>query len=80
MQQAKEIDQAKPAFFQKNARHESKDWREEEFEGWKKLQEETKMDFNPDGKSYEEISDFFKISTDKNALTDMNTKMFESMF
>lgn len=80
MQQAKEIDQAKPAFFQKNARHESKDWREEEFEGWKKLQEETKMDFNPDGKSYEEIRDFFKISTDKNALTDMNTKMFESMF
>ena len=38
------------------------------------------MDFNPDGKSYEEIRDFFKISTDKNALTDMNTKMFESMF
>jgi hypothetical protein len=74
-----EVDEKRPAFFQKNARHQNNDWREEEFENWKKLQEATKMDFNPDEKSYEEMRDFFKVPTDKNVLEDMNTRMFESM-
>lgn len=81
IQHAKEVDSNRPALFQKNARHEpSKDWRQEEYEAWKKLQEEIKMDFNPDDKSYEELRDFFRVPKDKNILTDMNERMFDNMF
>jgi hypothetical protein len=37
----KEIEERKPAFFQDTKK--LKDWREEEFEAWKKLQKETEM-------------------------------------
>ena len=53
-------------------------WREKEHEAYKQLQKNTKMDFDPDTKSHEELREFFKISKTKSALQDMNNKMFES--
>ena len=46
--------------------------KEQEYEAWKKLQEQTKMDFDPDEKSHEELREFFKVSKEKNAIEDMN--------
>lgn len=57
-----------------------KPWKEQEFEAWKKLQQETKMDFDPDEKSQEELREFFKISKDKNALDHMNEQVFEYLY
>ena len=37
------------------------------------------MDFSPDGKSHEELREFFKVPTDKGMVEDMNEKMFEHM-
>ena len=36
------------------------------------------MDFDPDSKTHEELREFFKVSKDKDAVSDMNIKMFES--
>lgn len=80
MKRDKELDEKKPAFFQKNAMRGSDDWRQQEFENYKKLQKETEMDFDPNTKTHEEIRDFFKVSAEKDVLTDMNSKMFDSMF
>ena len=74
----KEIEERKPAFFQDTKK--LKDWREEEFEAWKKLQKETEMNFDPEEKSEAEMRAFFRMSEDgKNALDDMSAKMFESL-
>ena len=77
----KEVDARKPAFFQKvNQELPEKEltWREKEHEAHKSLAKKTKMDFDPDTKSHEELREFFKISKEKSAVTHMNNKMFES--
>lgn len=95
-QQDTEYEKNKPAMFRKSAiRNEAmydnmsttqeeklkqKPWKEQEFEAWKKLQQETKMDFDPDEKSQEELREFFKISKDKNALDHMNEQVFEYLY
>ena len=37
------------------------------------------MNFNPDGKSHEELRKHFKVPEDKGMVDDMNEKMFEHM-
>ena len=73
-----QIESAKPAFFQKGSEKPT-NWREEEYEAWKKLQKNTEMNFNPDGKSHEELRKHFKVPEDKGMVDDMNEKMFEHM-
>ena len=53
-------------------------WRELEHEAYKKLQKATEMNFDPDTKTHEQLREFFKISDDRDAVQDMNEKMFES--
>lgn len=80
MRQAK-IESKKPAFFQKDTfekPHRELSWREKEHEAYKKFKEASKMDFDPEKKSYEELKEFFKISGDTSAVNDMTQKMLES--
>ena len=67
----KEVDARKPAFFQKvNQELPEKEltWREKEHEAHKSLAKKTKMDFDPDTKSHEELREFFKISKENDNL------------
>lgn len=66
----KRIEQNKPAFFQ-DEKKSKPDWRAEEYEGYKKLQEQTRMDFNPDQKTDEQLHDFFRLNKEKGAVDDM---------
>ena len=43
----KNIESKKPAFFQKNA-EKPMNWKEQQFESWKKLRSADEMNFNPD--------------------------------
>ncbi len=53
-------------------------WREVEHEAYKKLQKSSEMNFDPEKKTHEELREFFKVSDSKDAVSDMNQKMFES--
>ena len=53
--------------------------KEEEIQSWKKLQEVTNMNFNPDEKSHDELREFFKVSGEKDAVTDMHERMLDKL-
>jgi len=75
----KEAEENKPAFF-RDERKVNKDWREDEYEAWKKLQKQTEMNFDPDTKTPDELREFFRLNKEGgNALEDMSAKMFESL-
>eukprot|EP00349_Pseudokeronopsis_sp_Brazil_P011934 CAMPEP_0202976560 /NCGR_PEP_ID=MMETSP1396-20130829/78620_1 /ASSEMBLY_ACC=CAM_ASM_000872 /TAXON_ID= /ORGANISM="Pseudokeronopsis sp., Strain Brazil" /LENGTH=61 /DNA_ID=CAMNT_0049714111 /DNA_START=25 /DNA_END=210 /DNA_ORIENTATION=- len=61
MQEDKEIESKKPAMYRKEVGKEEEE-PNEEYEAWKKLQEQMKMDFNPDEKSLDELAEHFKVS------------------
>lgn len=72
-QDEKDIEEAKPAFFRDETKVEPTDWKEDEFEAWKKLQKETEMNFKPEEKTPEELREFFRLNKDgDNALEDMS--------
>ena len=73
------VEANKPAFFRKEFKEKPKDWREQEYEAYKKLEQNTKMNFNPDEQSYEKLREFFKVPKDKNVITDMNDQVFERL-
>ena len=37
------------------------------------------MNFNPDEKSHDELREFFKVSSEKHAVTDMHEKMLDKL-
>jgi hypothetical protein len=54
-------------------------WKENEYEAWKKLQKSLEMDFDPSEKTSDQLKEFFKVSSDKNVLEDMNEKILHSL-
>ena len=77
-QEDRKVEDQKPAFFRDERK--TSDWRDDEYEAWKKLQKQTEMNFNPDQKSPEELREFFRLNKDGgDALKDMSAKMFESL-
>ena len=60
-----QVDARRPALFQKKyAEKPEREMtrREKEAEAFKELKKQTKMDFDPDTKTHEELREFFKIS------------------
>ena len=74
----KNIESNKPAFFQKNVEKQM-NWKEQQFESWKKLKSADEMNFDPDKKSHEEMREFFKVSDTKDMVTDMHEKMLKKV-
>ena len=58
-----------------------KDWKEEEYEAFKKLNKELDADFSDKSfEQHEKVREFFKIPKDKNFVDDMNDKVFEFLY
>ena len=76
----KEYKQSKrPAFFRKDS-EKPKNWKEEEYEAYKKLRKEDELDFDPAKATPEQLQEKFKVATgDKEQLEVMNQKMIESL-
>jgi len=52
----------------------------EEWEAYKKLQQELEVDFkDKDLESHEKVMEFFKLSKDKQVVEDMNEKVVDTM-
>ena len=91
-----EVERNKPAMFRKQTYNndaiieeaikreqdklKEKPWKEQEYEAWKKLKEQTKMDFDPDDKSHDEMREFFRVSKEKNAIENMNEQVFDYLY
>ena len=85
-----DIESKKPAFFQKDEKLDAatkaqrdqegdiEPWRLEEYEAYKKLQQELEVNFSDkDNESHEKVREFFKIPKDKQVVNDMNEKVFD---
>ena len=66
------VEANKPAYFRKEVKEKPKDWKAKEYEAYLKLEESTKMKFNPDEQSFENLREFFKVPKEKGMVDDMN--------